>query len=169
MELVNTALRVISYSCHRSYFCHFLWLLSLVTSAQHFSKLSTLTKAILLIQDHSYVKEPVAWAASSKQNWTTLLAFKVFILLTCCSSVTSCTTFWGCGKTRDRIYCTWRKIHPQGPCSCRRHLGGFGCTFTVNSKMCLTVNDCSIPISLVAHEVVSPQGALLSEKEQMNG
>lgn len=37
------------------------------------------------------------------------------------------------------------------------------------NSMSLTVNDCPIPISLVAHVVVSPQQALLSEKEQMVG
>lgn len=37
------------------------------------------------------------------------------------------------------------------------------------NSLSLTVNDCSIPISLVAHVVVSPQQALLSEREQMVG
>lgn len=35
--------------------------------------------------------------------------------------------------------------------------------------MSLIASDCSIPISSVAHVVVFPQRALLSEKEQMNG
>lgn len=42
-------------------------------------------------------------------------------------------------------------------------------TFTVDSMMCQSVCDCSIPISLVGHVVVSPQLALLSEKERVNG
>ena len=44
-------------------------------------------------------------------------------------------------------------------------------TFKVldNTSMSLTANNCSIPISSVAHVVVSPRQALLSEKERMDG
>lgn len=64
------------------------------------------------------------------------------------------------GKTAVKIYTSGIDLH----------LRGAGHTFTMISIMILKISkDGSIPISLVAHVAVSPQQALLSEKEQIEG
>lgn len=79
------------------------------------------------------MSETAAKSTTSKQNWTSLLAFKDFICLTCCCWVTSWTTFWGCGKRGKWVASTQRL------CNCSRHLGDAGHTFPNYSMVSITV------------------------------